>query len=78
MQQREVMDERGRTWVGSITSGTVRGGEKRAEVVFVCKDQPSELKRVGHLELPPAEAATVWHDMRPDEVLDILERSEPA
>ena len=78
MAQREVKDDRGRTWVGSITSGTVRGGEERAEVIFVCRDQPSELKRVGHLELPPAEAATAWNKMRPDEVLEILGRSEPA
>jgi hypothetical protein len=78
MEQREVKDGRGRTWVGSITSGTQRGGEEHAEVVFICLDQPAELKRVGHLGLPPREAADAWRTMRPDEVRDVLDRSEPA
>ncbi len=78
MEQREVKDGRGRTWVGSITSGTVRGGEEHAEVVFICRDQPGELKRVGRLNVPPGEAPAAWREMRPDEVLDLLDRSEPA
>lgn len=78
MEQREVKDGRGRTWVGSITSGTLRGGEEHAEVVFVCRDQPGELKRVGRLDLPPRDAADAWIKMRPDEVRDVLDHSEPA
>lgn len=78
MEQREVKDGRGRTWVGSISSGTQRGGEEHAEVIFICRDQPGELKRVGHLALPPRDAATAWRKMRPDEVREVLDRSEPA
>lgn len=78
MEQREVKDRRGRTWVGSITSGTDRGGEGHAEVIFVCRDQPAELKRVARLSVPPEEAPAAWRAMRPDEVLDVLDRSEPA
>lgn len=78
MEQREVKDGRGRTWVGSITSGTSRGGEEHAEVIFICRDQPGELKRVGRLDLPPRDAADAWTKMQPDEVRDILDRSEPA
>lgn len=78
MEQREVRDERGRTWVGSITSGTVRGGEEHAEVIFVCVDQPGELKRVGRLDLPPGEAPSFWRELPESEVLNILESSEPA
>jgi hypothetical protein len=78
MEQREVKDGRGRTWVGSVTSGTARGGEEHAEVIFVCRDQPGELKRVGRLTVPPGEASAAWRTMRPDEVLDLLDRSEPA
>lgn len=78
MEQREVQDERGRTWVGSITSGTLRGGEEHAEVIFVCRDQPAELKRVGRLDVPPAEAPAFWRELSSSAILDLLGRSEPA
>lgn len=78
MEQREIQDEKGRTWVGSITSGTLRGGEEHAEVIFVCLDQPAELKRVSRLDIPPAEAPAYWRELPPSAILDLLETSEPA
>lgn len=78
MEQREVQDDRGRTWVGSITSGTERGGEEHAEVIFVCRDQPAELKRVSRLDVPPAEAPAFWRELPASAVLDLLDSSEPA
>jgi len=78
MEQREIRDGRGRTWVGSITSGTERGGEEHAEVIFICRDQPAELKRVGRLDLPPEEASKNWPTMPTEEIRELLDRSEPA
>ena len=63
MEQRTFRDARGRTWVGSISSGTIRGGEQHAEAIFVCRDQPAELKRVARLDLPPAAADDAWREM---------------
>lgn len=78
MEQREVQDEKGRTWVGSITSGSLRGGEEHAEVIFVCLDQPAELKRVSRLDVPPAEAPAYWRELPSAAILDLLDTSEPA
>lgn len=78
MTQREIEDERGRTWVGSVRSGTLRGGESHAEVIFVCVDQPSEPKRVTRLDIPADDADVRWLTMEEDEVLDAFRRSEPA
>lgn len=77
-EQRTFRDDRGRTWVGSVTSGTLRGGEEHAEVVFVCVDQPGELKRFARLDIPPSRADEAWRGMADEEVLDIFRRSEPA
>lgn len=76
--QRQVTDGRGRTWVGTLTSGTVAGGEEHAEVVFVCRDQPGELKRIARLDLPPARAAAALRALEDAEVLRLLSGSEPA
>lgn len=78
MEQRRFRDARGRTWTGSVSSGTVEGGERRAEVIFVCEERPSELKRVATLDVPPARADERWHDMDEDELLEVFDRSEPA
>ncbi len=78
MTQRVLEDDRGRTWVGSITSGTLRGGEAHAEVIFVCRDQPDELKRVARLDIPAAEAGQRWRELDESEVLEAFRRSEPA
>lgn len=78
MEQRRLRDDRGRVWVGSVTSGTVRGGEEHAEVVFVCQDQPGELKRVARLDVPAAEIGARWRAMADAEVIEAFERSEPA
>jgi len=77
-EQREFSDERGRRWVGTVTSGTDRGGEEHAEVIFVCRDQPSELKRVARLDIPAAQADTGWAKLSDEEVLSTFGRSEPA
>lgn len=78
MAQRSFQDDRGRSWTGSVTSGRVEGGEDFAEVLFVCNDQPTELKRVATLEQPPAEAERHWSDLPDDEVVELFRRSEPA
>ncbi|HEY8468519.1 MAG TPA: hypothetical protein VIL18_02695 [Longimicrobiales bacterium] len=78
MAQRTFRDERGRTWVGSISSGTLQGGEEHAEVIFVCRDQPGELKRVARLDLAPAAADDAWRAMDEAELREIFGRSEPA
>lgn len=78
MEQRRLRDDRGRIWTGSVTSGTLRGGEQHAEVVFVCEDQPSELKRFSRLEVPPAEADDMWRKMDDSEIHRVFDESEPA
>ncbi|HEX6065601.1 MAG TPA: hypothetical protein VFZ04_15330, partial [Longimicrobiales bacterium] len=76
--QRTFTDDAGRQWTGSVTSGRVEGGEDFAEVLFVCNDQPAEVKRVVTLDYPPAEADDRWTDMADDEVVELFRRSEPA
>lgn len=78
LEQRELRDERGRVWIGSVRSGALEGGEEHAEVIFVCREQPSELKRVASLERPPREAADCWRRLDDQELLDIFRRAEPA
>lgn len=78
MAQRNFEDESGRSWTGSVTSGRAEGGEDFAEVLFVCNDQPGEIKRVATLEFPPGEADRAWSDMAEDEVVNLFRRSEPA
>ncbi len=78
MAQRVFEDERGRTWIGSVTSGTQRGGERHAEVVFVCRDQPDELKRVSRLDVPAAAADERWRALDDEGVRAAFRRSEPA
>ena len=62
MVQRTLRDARGRTWIGSVSSGTDRGGEEHAEVIFVCPDQPGELKRVSG-SMSSAQADDAWRAM---------------
>lgn len=78
MAQRELVDGRGRRWVGSVSSGTVRGGERHAEVIFVCRDQPAELKRVARLDVPAEKAGERWGSMDEAGVRAAFDRSEPA
>ena len=78
MAQRSFQDDRGRSWTGSITSGRVEGGEDFAEVLFVCNDQPMEMKRIATLDQPPGEAERRWSDLPDDEVVELFRRSEPA
>ena len=76
--QRSFTDERGRHWTGSVMSGRLEGGEQRAEVLFVCDDQPTETKRVVSMEAAPREADERWITMADDEVVELFKRSEPA
>lgn len=78
MAQREFRDERGRRWTGSVTSGTVEGGEDRAEIIFVCRDQPSAQKRVGSLDVPPRRAEDRWRAMDDREIVDVFRQADPA
>ncbi len=77
-EQRRLTDERGRLWTGSVTSGTLRGAEEHPEVVFVCEDQSSELKRVARLDVEAKDAHRAWRKMTDAEVLETFRRSEPA
>lgn len=78
MVQRSIRDERGRNWKGMVQSGRHEGGEDFAEVLFVCEDQPAEVKRVATLDTPPGEADERWRAMGDAEVADVFRRSEPA
>lgn len=78
MEQRNIRDRRGRNWVGSVSSGTLHGGEDHTEVIFVCTDQPGELKRVARLDVPAAEGDRVWRELDDAGIRAALDRSEPA
>jgi hypothetical protein len=77
-EQRSVQDDQGRTWIGSVSSGRFERGEQNAEVLFVCEDQVSEVKRVADLEIPPGQADDLWRGMAQNEVDDVFRRSTPA
>lgn len=78
METRTFTDERGRKWAGSVMSGRFAGGEERAEVIFVCEDTPSEVKRSARLDSPPAEAAEAWRAMPEERMRELFRDSEPA
>jgi hypothetical protein len=78
METRTFRDDDGRQWAGSVMSGRFAGGEKRAEVIFVCEDEPSEAKRFTRLETEPARAADEWRDMDEARVLSLFRESEEA
>jgi hypothetical protein len=75
-EQREVRDEEGRAWIGTVTSGTLAGGEAHAEVVWVCRDAPGEAKRVSRLDAPAAGADEAWRGMSEDGVRGAFRSSE--
>jgi hypothetical protein len=77
-EQRSITDDEGRTWIGSVSSGRFEGGERNAEVIWVCEDQMTEIKRVSELGIAPAEADDRWRSMEEDEVSTAFERSRPA
>lgn len=77
-EQRWLEDDQGRRWVGTVTSGDLEGGERRAQVVFVCEDQPSEVKRRADLDLTPEEAQWRWRDMEDAQVVEVFRQSRPA
>ena len=76
--QRTMRDESGRLWVGSVSSGRLPGGEENAEVIWVCEDQPSEVKRVADLGVPPARADDLWLELSDDAVRNVFRDSRPA
>lgn len=78
METRTFTAEDGRRWAGSVMSGRFRGGEEHAEVVFVCEDTPSELKRFTRLDSSPAEAVEQWRGMGEEQVRSLFRDSEPA
>lgn len=78
MEQRTIEDEQGRRWTGSVMSGRLEGGEANAEVMFVCEDQPSEVKRVANLGVDAAHADDAFRAMRSVEVEELFRNSEPA
>jgi hypothetical protein len=78
METRSFTDDGGRRWSGSVISGRFAGGEKRAEVIFVCEDSPGETKRAAWLDRPPAEAAKAWKAMDERQVLSLFRDSGPA
>ena len=78
METRTFTDDDGRQWAGSVMSGRFRGGEERAEVIFVCEDTPSEDKRFARLDSSPAEAAEYWRGMDEEQVRKLFRGSEPA
>jgi len=77
-EQRTITDDDGRRWTGTVSSGRFPGGEENAEVIWVCDDQPSELKRVADLGIPPGRADKVWLSMNDDEVSAVFLDSRPA
>ena len=77
-EQRSITDGEGRRWTGIISSGRLEGGEENAEVIFVCEDQPSEIKRVANLGVPPRDADDLWRKIGDDEVEAVFKRSTPA
>ena len=76
--QREIFDDSGRRWVGSVSSGLLPGGEENAEVIWVCGDQPRGLKRVADLGVPPGEADDLWLELGEEEVNSVFRESRPA
>lgn len=77
-EPRSVVDDHGRRWTGSVTSGRMGGGEEYAEVIFACDDNPSEPKRVSRLNEPPTRASASWRDMREPDRREVFDRSMPA
>jgi hypothetical protein len=78
METRTFTADDGRRWAGSVMSGRFEGGEDHAEVIFVCEDAPSELKRTTRLESRPSEAAEEWRRMDEARLQQLFRDSEPA
>lgn len=76
METRILTDESGRRWSGSVVSGRFAGGEKRAEVIFVCEDSPGEAKRFARLDRAPAEAAREWRGLDEERVQALFRESK--
>jgi len=78
METRTFRDDEGRQWAGSVISGRFAGGEERAEVIFVCEDEPGETKRFVRLESEPSRAAEEWRSMEEERVMELFRDSEEA
>jgi hypothetical protein len=78
METRVFMDDEGRRWAGSVMSGRFAGGEKQAEVIFVCEDAPGEAKRYTRVDSSPAQAAEQWRAMEESELLALFRDSREA
>lgn len=77
-ERRTIRDDWGRSWVGTVTSGHLPGGEEHAEVSWICVDAPSETKLVTRLDAPAATVDEHWRSMSTDDVAQAFRRSEPA
>jgi hypothetical protein len=78
METRAFTDDQGRRWVGSVISGRFAGGERNAEIIFVCEDQPGEAKRYTRLDRAPADAANEWRSMDESKMQALFRDSEEA
>jgi hypothetical protein len=78
METRTFTDGDGRRWSGSVMSGRFAGGEERAEVIFVCEDEPGAARRYTRLDTPPADAAAHWRGLDDRRVLELFRDSEEA
>jgi hypothetical protein len=77
VETRTFTDDDGRRWAGSVMSGRFAGGEERAEVIFVCEDQPSEAKRFARLDTPGGSGGRVAR-MDEERILSLFRDSERA
>jgi hypothetical protein len=78
METRTFTDDEGRRWAGSVMSGRFAGGEKHAELIFVCEDAPSEPKRSVRLDRGPAEAAEELRGMDESRIQALFRDSQEA
>jgi hypothetical protein len=78
METRAFTDDQGRRWVGSVISGRFAGGERNAEIIFVCEDQPGEAKRYTRLDRAPVDAANEWRSMDESQMQALFRDSEEA
>jgi hypothetical protein len=78
METRTFIDDAGRRWAASVMSGRFAGGEKQAEIIFVCEDAPSEKKRFARVDSAPAEAAEQWRTMDESRIQALFRESQEA
>jgi hypothetical protein len=78
METRTFTDDAGRRWAASVMSGRFAGGEKQAEIIFVCEDAPSEKKRFARVDSAPADTAEQWRTMDESRIQALFRDSQEA